>query len=47
VEVASQLLAQLVRVSPDLVSQVLPMALPWVEIAAAPDRHEASPMLQN
>ena len=37
VEVASQLLAQLVRVSPDLVSRALPLALPWVRFLPPAD----------
>ena len=37
VEVASQLMAQLVRVCPDLVSQVLPLALPWVRFLPPED----------
>jgi hypothetical protein len=37
VEVTSQLLAQLLRVSPDLVSQALPTALPWVRFLPPAD----------
>jgi hypothetical protein len=37
VEVAAQLLAQLARVSPDLVSRVLPLALPWVRFLPSAD----------
>jgi hypothetical protein len=37
VEVAAQLLAQLVRLSPDLVSTALPLALPWVQFLPPDD----------
>ena len=37
VEVASQLLAQLVRLNPDLVGQVLPLAMPWVRFLPPAD----------
>ena len=41
VEVAAQLLAQLARVSPDLVSRVLPLALPWVRFLPSAERASA------